>query len=71
MQFLFPFLKMGLTTENFSHDGNIPEAKDQLHMYAKGELTVSAHAFIILVRISSYLTALEHFKDLIIFSNSI
>jgi len=52
MKFLFPFLKMGLTKENFSHDGNIPEAKDRLHIYAKGELIVFAHAFIILVGIS-------------------
>ena len=52
MKILFPFLKMGLTMENFSHDGNILEAKDQLHIYAKGELIVFARAFIILVGIS-------------------
>jgi hypothetical protein len=46
--------------ENFSHDGNIPEGKDQLHIFAKGELFVFAHAFNILVGISSYLKALEH-----------
>jgi len=33
MIFLFPFLKMGLTMENFSHDGDIPVAKDRLHMH--------------------------------------
>jgi len=51
MIFLSPFLKMGLTMENFSRDGNIPEAKDRLHLYAKGEPIVFAHAFIILVGI--------------------
>ena len=40
--------------ENFSHYGNIPEAKDQLQVHAKGELIVFAHAFNILVGISSY-----------------
>lgn len=48
MKFLFPFLKMGLTMENFSRYGNIPEATDRLHIYAKGELIVFAHTFIIL-----------------------
>jgi hypothetical protein len=32
MKFLFPFLNMGLTMENFTDDGDIPVAKDQLHM---------------------------------------
>jgi len=27
IKFLFHILKIGLTMENFSHDGNIPEAK--------------------------------------------
>jgi hypothetical protein len=31
MKFLFHFLKIGLTMENFSHDGNIAEAKDRLY----------------------------------------
>ena len=70
MIFLFPLLKMGLTMENFSHDGNIPEAKDQLHIYAKGELLVFAYAFIILVGILTKPRALEYFKDFRIFSNS-
>jgi hypothetical protein len=55
--------------ENFSHDGNIPEAKVQLHIYAKGEL-VFVHAFNILVGIS-YPIALEHLKDFLFFSISI
>ena len=45
---------MGFKMENFSHDGYIPEAKDRLHVHAKGKLIVSAHAFNILVGISSY-----------------
>ena len=40
MAVLFPFLKIGLTTENLRHDGNIPEAKDRLQIYANGELIV-------------------------------
>jgi hypothetical protein len=53
MKFLSPFLEMGLTMENFRHEGNIPEAKDRLHIYVKGELIVFAHAFIMLVGIST------------------
>ena len=36
MKFLFPFLKMGLTMENFTNDGDIPVAKGQLHIYMPG-----------------------------------
>ena len=32
-KFLSPFLKTHWTRENFSHDGNIPEVKDWLHIY--------------------------------------
>jgi hypothetical protein len=67
MNFLFPFLNMGLTVENFSCDRNIPEAKGQIHMYAKGELIVFAHAINIFMRISSYPKALEHFRLLLFF----
>ena len=54
---MFPFLKIGLTKEDFSHDGNIPEAKDRLHIYAKGKLTVLAYAFNILVGISNLIVS--------------
>jgi len=62
---------MGLIMGNFSHDGNIYEDMGQLHIHAKGECIVFAHAFNILVGISSYLKALEHFKDFVICSVSV
>jgi hypothetical protein len=68
MKFLFLFLEMGLIMGNCSHDGNIYEDTDRLDIHAKGELIVFAHAFNILVGISSHLKALEHFKDFVIFS---
>jgi len=49
---------MKFKMENFSHDGNIPEAKDRLHIHAKGGLIVFAHALNISVGISSYLKAM-------------
>ena len=58
---------MHLIMENFSLGGNIPEGKDQLHICAKGEIIVFAHAFNILVVISLYPKAMEHFKDFVIF----
>ena len=51
---------MGLIMGNCSPDGNIYEDMDQLHIHAKGELIVFAHAFNILVGISSYPKAQEH-----------
>jgi hypothetical protein len=66
MKFLFPFLKMGLTTVNFSHDGNIHEAKAWLQILDNKELIVFAHAFNIFVGILSYRKALGHVKDFII-----
>jgi hypothetical protein len=54
---------------NFSHDGNIPKAKDQLHIYAKGEL-VFVHAFNILVGYSLYPIALDHLEGFYIFFSS-
>jgi hypothetical protein len=36
---------MGMTIENFSLEGNIPEARDRLHVRAKGEHIVFALAF--------------------------
>lgn len=56
---------------NFSRDGNIPEAKDWLHIIDNEELVVFAHAFNMFVGILSYPKALEHFKDFIILSISI
>jgi len=53
--------------ENISFDGNIPEGKAQVYICAKGELIVFAHAFNIMVGISLYQKALEHFKDFVIF----
>jgi hypothetical protein len=49
MEVLFPFLKIGLTMENFRRDGNIPEVKDRLQIYANGQLIVLVQAFNTLV----------------------
>ena len=67
MNILFSFSKMGFPVENFIRDGNISEAKDRLHIYAKRARIVLAHIFNILVRISSYPKPLEQFKNFIIF----
>jgi hypothetical protein len=62
---------MSLTIENFSLEGNIPEAKDRLHIYVKGELVVFAHAFNTFVEISSYSSAFKDSRVLINFSISL
>jgi hypothetical protein len=69
MKRLFPLLKVGLIMGNFSHDGNIYEDMDQLHIHAKDLLIVFAHTFNILVGILLYPKVLEHFKDFAIFSS--
>jgi hypothetical protein len=54
---------MGLTIENFSLEGNIPEAKERLHIYTKGELIVFPQAFNTVVESSSYPKPLEDLKE--------
>jgi len=70
MKFLFPFLKMVLTMENLVMFGIFLRLRAD-YIYIKDELIVFAHAFNILLEISSYPKALEHCKDFIIFSISI
>jgi hypothetical protein len=67
MEVLLPFLKTGLTMKNFRRDGNIPEAKDRLHIYANGELIVLVQASNTLVGILSHPIAFEYLKDFITF----
>jgi hypothetical protein len=50
---LSPFLNTGFITENFSLAGKIPEERDLLQVYVKGEIIKGARIFNILVDISS------------------
>jgi hypothetical protein len=40
-----PFLNTGFATENFNLVGKIPEERDLLHMYVRGELTKRSTQF--------------------------
>jgi hypothetical protein len=50
---LSPFLNTGFTTENFNLDGKIPDERDLLQIYVKGEIIKGALIFNILVDIIS------------------
>ena len=62
-----PFLSIGVTYEYFNQEGNIPEVRDLLHKYVRGEIMYSKLSFSSLGGTSSYPDEVVHFKDLMIF----
>jgi hypothetical protein len=64
---LSPFLKIGLTTANFSLSRKIPSTKDLLQIQVSGEIIYGMLTFNIFVEISSYPEEDLVCKDLIIF----
>jgi len=64
-------LNKGLTIAYFKQSGKIPEDKDLLHIWAKGELMKGEHIFISLVDIPSYPEEFLGLRDFIMFSISL
>jgi len=64
-------LNKGLTVAYFKRSGQIPEEKDLLHIWAKGELTKGEHIFISLVDIPSYPEKFLGLRDFTKFSISL
>jgi len=64
-------LNSGLTIAYFRRSGKIPEDRDLLHIWAKGELMKGENTFISLVDIPSYPEEFLGFRDFIMFSISL
>ena len=63
-----PFLNKGLTNAYFKRSGKIPEDKNLLHIWVKGELIKGELIFINLVDIPSYPEEFLGSRDCIMFS---
>ena len=64
-------MNKGLTIAYFKWSGKIPEDKDLLHIWAKGELMKGEHIFISLVDIQSYPEEFLGLRDFTKFSISL
>jgi len=64
-------LNSGLTIAYFRQSGKIPEDRDLLQIWAKGELMKEEHIFISLVDIPSYPEEFLGLRDFIMFSISL
>jgi len=64
-------LNSGLTIAYFRQSGKIPEDRDLLHIWAKGELNKGKHNFISLVDIPSYPEEFLGLRYFIMFSISL
>ena len=65
------FLNKSLTTAYFKWSGKIPEYKDLLHMWVKGELMKEEITYSNLVGIPLYLEEFFGLRDFIMFSISL
>ena len=61
-------MNSGLTVAYFRQSGKIPEDRDLLHIWARGELMKGEHIFINLVDIPSYPEEFLGLRDFIMFS---
>jgi len=64
-------LNSGLTIAYFRQSGKIPEDRDLLHLWAKGELMKGEYIFISLVDIPSYPEEFLGLRDFTMFSISL